>query len=235
MKRNQVRIILVILACALSFVILCRCGDTEVNIEDMAQEYLSQQYTAEFTITKAWRMTTNRSPIPSLFRSHYWKLDVVSSRFPDDTFQVYYAKDHVTGRWSWSDDYYTLLLHEEAQAYFSNIIEKYFEKGYLVDFSWGVAPWPNGTGEETSFQEWLEAGGHISGIDIYLKETELSDQVCRLLAKDILGASSSIATVDFFSMDSEGFDQATNQNVKEIWNENESCQLGLVSYIQGAV
>ena len=64
----------------------------------------------------------------------------------------------------------------------------------------------NSTDEETSFQEWLEAGGDISEIRIFFKEAELSEQICWLTAKEIFRASPYISVVSFHIMDSEGFE-----------------------------
>ncbi len=178
------------------------------EVQQKAYEYLASRYSGEFTIINRWCMPANNSPIPNIIPSYYYELEVVSDQFPEETFQLYYRKNHNSFGWSWSDNYYTLLLREEMQEYFSEIIEKYFETDYIFDCVWGATIWPDGTEEGTSLQEWLEAGGHITDIRIYLREITLVDEICKPLAEEILNTAHSIGSVTFYNMDGEVFDQA---------------------------
>lgn len=211
---------------------VCRCEDTEMDVENLAQQYLSGHYSAEFTITNIWRIPTEKSPIPSILSSYFWQLDVASNQFPGETFCLYYKKDFDTGKWSWSDNYYTLLLYDEAQKYFSRIVEEYFETDYLIDFIWGARPWPNGTGEGTSFADWLESGGRIVSVNVYLREEQISNEICRPLAEKILYMGPFIGKVVINSFASDGFDQASNRTISEIWNEKSIWHLGHLYYLQ---
>ena len=56
----------------------------------------------------------------------------------------------------------------------------------MIDIIWGISPWPDGTGEETSFEEWLNAGGRIIGLYIYLNGNTLLDDECRPIAVNLL-------------------------------------------------
>lgn len=210
--------------------LLCSCGAG--GIEGKAYEYLASRYSGEFTIMNVWRLPSGGSPIPSILPSYHYELEVVSDQFPEKSFSLYYRKDLDTGKWFWSDNYYTLLLHEEAQKYFSEIIEKYFEAEYIFDCIWGATTWPDGTGEETSLQEWLDAGGHITDIRIYFREMTLVDEICQPLAKEILDTAHFISSVTFYNIDGEGFDQASDQDIKEIWNEKSEWCLERCSYTQ---
>ena len=71
-------------------VLMLLLGDCVGGIEWKAQQYLSNQYSGEFTIISSERMVNERGPIPVLVSSYYWKLTVKSTQFPSETFSVYY-------------------------------------------------------------------------------------------------------------------------------------------------
>lgn len=230
---------LIPLALALFFVGLSRCGTTEMTIEamgieKMALQYLSEQYSAEFTIINWWREPREKSPIPipSIIPLYNFELEVISNQFPEDKFHLHYRKDLDTKKWEWSDDYYTLLLNAEAQEYFSEYLRPCLDTEYVIDIIWGISPWPDGTGEETSFEDWLNAGGRIIALYIYLNGNTPLDDECRPIAINLLQHNPTIGNIRFYGLTSEAFCQIDNKDVAEIWVDNEQSQLGRLSYHQ---
>ena len=230
---------LIPLALALFFVGLSRCGITEtaieaMGIEKMALQYLSEHYSAEFSITNWWREPREKSPIPipSIIPSYNFELEVISNQFPEDKFHLHYRKDLDTKKWEWSDDYYTLLLNAEAQEYFSEYLRPCLDTEYVIDIIWGISPWPDGTGEETSFEDWLNAGGRITGLYIYLNGSTPLDDECKPIAVNLLQDNPAIGNIKFYGLTSGAFCQAVNKDVAEIWDDNEQSQLGRLSYHQ---
>lgn len=230
---------LIPLALALFFVGLSRCGTTEMTIEamgieKMALQYLSEQYSAEFTIINWWREPREKSPIPipSIIPSYNFELEVISDQFPEDKFHLHYRKDLDTKKWEWSDDYYTILLNAEAQEYFSEYIKPCLDIEYVIDIIWGISSWPDGTGEETSFEDWLKAGGKILVVGIYFNGITPLDNDCKPIATKLLSDNPSVANVRFYGLTGEAFSQTVNKDIAEIWDDNEQSQLGRLSYHQ---
>lgn len=58
--------------------------------------------------------------------------------FAEDTFTIYYKYVEDTGEWEWTDNYYSLLLDNEAKRYFENMIS--LDTDYLVEVEWGYYP-----------------------------------------------------------------------------------------------
>lgn len=224
---------------ALFFVGLSRYGVTEtaieaMDIEKMALQYLSEQYSAEFSIVNWWREPREKSPIPipSITPSYNFTLEVISDQSPEDKFHLYYRKDPDTKKWEWSDDYYTLLLNAEAQEYFSEYLKPCLDTEYVIDIIWGISPWPDGMGEETSFEDWLNAGGRIIGLYIYLNGNAPLDDECKPIAVNLLQNNPTIGNIRFYGLTSDAFCQTANKDIAKIWDDNEQSQLGRLSYHQ---
>ncbi len=187
------KILLFVLTGLLLLSVLSGCGPeylTEEQVKEEALDYLSSQYSAEFTITAAEEKISGPSPIPS-FKSKptYWILTAASSQFPDETFTVVR-----TTSGTWHDNYYSLLLNDEAVAMVDGIIQDKMPVDYYIYVEWGLDDWPRETGEETTFQEWIEAGGMIQKIIVYLREYEPDDHISEILAEEI---HQEIPTVQF--------------------------------------
>ena len=109
---------------------LCSCGGSAEAIKREAYEYLASRYSAEFTIISAEREADGPGPLPDLNPSYHWVLTVMSDQFPDETFVMRRLRTNGK-KWCWLDDYFTLLLREEATNYFAEIIEPYLNTPYV--------------------------------------------------------------------------------------------------------
>ena len=224
------KILLLVLAGLLLLSVLSGCGPeylTEEQVKEEALDYLSSRYSAEFTVTAAEEKISGPSPIPS-FKSKptYWILTAASSQFPNETFTVTRSASG-----SWYDNYYSLLLNDEANQYFESIIS--FDMDYLVKVEWGYYLWPDGTDETTTFQEWLDAGGEIFSVDIYLNNIDPSETQCTPIAEYILSSCPNLYMVYFGGITMEGFEQAQREGLENIdWNEHNDWQLEHLIYFQ---
>ncbi len=127
-------------------VLMLLLGDCVGGIEWKAQQYLSNQYSGEFTIISSERMVNERGPIPVLVSSYYWKLTVKSTQFPSETFSVYYRKNN-DNQWYWSDNYYSVLFRDEVEKSCKDLVEEIFSTECIIESVWSISPWPNGTDE----------------------------------------------------------------------------------------
>ena len=183
---------------------LCSCGGSAEAIKREAYEYLASQYSAEFTIISAEREADGPGPLPDLNPSYHWVLTVMSDQFPDETFVM--RRLRTNGKnWCWLDDYFTLLLCEEATNYFSEMIQPHLDTPYVVKILWGTTTWPDGTGEGTSLHEWFQADGEISQIQVFLDDVIPTDDLCKAPAINILQTEPNIHYITFFRLSSNGF------------------------------
>lgn len=123
MEAQPHKILLLILTGLLLLSVLSGCGPkqlTEEQVKEETLDYLSGRYSAEFTVTAAEEKISGPSPIPS-FKSKptYWILTAASSQFPNETFTVTRS---VSGKWI--DNYYSLLLNDEAVVFLMNLFQK---------------------------------------------------------------------------------------------------------------
>ena len=122
------KILLLVFDGAALLSVLSGCGPeylTEEQVKEETLDYLSSQYSAEFTVTAAEEKVSGPSPIPS-FKSKptYWILTAASSQFPDETFTVTRS---VNG--DWIDNYYSLLLNDEAIDFFDKFVSESLDGG----------------------------------------------------------------------------------------------------------
>lgn len=204
MDTQNYKILLFILTGLLLLSVLSGCGPkqlTEKQVKGEVLDYFSSLYSAEFTITQPEEQVVGAGPIPS-FRSKptYWSLTAASSQFPDETFTVVR-----TTSGAWHDNYYSLLLNDEAAAMVNGIIQNKMPVDYYIYIAWGLDDWPRETGEETTFQEWIEAGGMIQKIIVYLREYEPDDCISEILAEEIHREIPTVQFVVFMGISEEGF------------------------------
>lgn len=200
---------MLVLAGLLLLSVLSGCGPeypTEEQVKEETLDYLSGRYSAEFTITAAEEKISGPSPIPS-FKSKptYWILTAASSQFPDETFTVVRT---ISG--AWHDNYYSLLLNDEAVAMVDGIIQDKMPVDYYIYVGWGLDDWPRETGEEATFQEWIEAGGMIQKIIVYLREYEPDNHISEILAEEIHQEIPTVQFVVFMGISEEGFTSLIN-------------------------
>lgn len=152
---------------------LCACqksAEENLSAEEVQQkayEYLASQYSAEFTIIDAHHEPGVVGPIPSFRSSFHWVLTVVSDRFPDDTFELRYGRYGKGKTWDWTDNYYALLFRDEPAAICEELAKEFFGVDCIAETPIFQEGWLDGTGENSSFQEWFQAGGRIAGIRIW--------------------------------------------------------------------
>ena len=215
--------------------LLCGCQESSVEnwsteeVQQLASEYLASRYSADFTILNCYTKANSPGPIPG--GGVHWELRVQSDQFPDEIFFVYYKKRE-NEDWHFSDSYCRLLLQQEAKSYFYNKCKSYFEEDFTVDFFWGEEVWPAGTGEESTIQEFLQAGGHIWGLCIYLKDVDPTDDNYKVAAMKILESEPSVQLIKIFGLTNDGYSAAIESGApKEIWNNHQEWRLGQAQYL----
>lgn len=203
----------------------------ESSIIQQAQEYLISRYTANFSILSADQVKNTVGPLPGIKSSYHWELIVESDKFPGDTFTVYFRKNE--DKWELSDNYCNLLLRDEAKAYFCALLQPLIEEDYFVDIFWGKEVWPKGISEGNSIEEWLEAGGNIWGLYIYLRDVAPVDTLCKPVALEIFRKTPSVQLVKFYGLTNNGFECAIEGvSVRDIWNNAPKNRLGSIQYLK---
>ena len=177
------------------------------SILRQAGAYLSSRYSANFSIKSMDRISNALGPIPSMVSSYHWELVVESDQFPNETFKMRYlkAKDQA---WYWLDNYFTLLLRKEAEIYFSGILQEHLHTAHMINIGWGTTTWPPGTQEGSTFHEWLQAGGKITTLQVFLDGVIPADDFCYSAAKRILELEPNVLDITFFGLSGEGFAKA---------------------------
>ena len=203
------KILLFILAGLILLSVLSGCGPeylTEEQVKEETLNYLSSRYSAQFTITQAEEQVVGAGLIPNFSsKPTYWSLTAASSQFPDETFTVVR-----TTSGAWHDNYYSLLLNDEAIAMVDGIIQDKMPVDYYIYVEWGLDDWPRETGEETTFQEWIKAGGMIQKIIVYLREYEPDDHISEILAEEIHQEIPTVQFVVFMGISEEGYTSLKN-------------------------
>lgn len=214
------KILLLVLTGLLLLFVLSGCGPeylTEEQVKEETLDYLSSQYSAEFTVTAAEEKISGPSPIPS-FKSKptYWILTAASSQFPDETFTVTRS---VNG--DWIDNYYSLLLNDEAIDFFDKFVSESLDGDYLIKIGWNIDGWPEGVSEGATFQEWAEAGGWIPSLKIYLCDTEPEEATCEPLAEKMRQNYPEMGSIIFWGITDEGFTYMREQPISTCTIPNE--------------
>ena len=190
---------------ALIFLVGCQTeGDEEMRqktIEQEALKYLGDRYSADFSILQVQENILGPAPVFSFRKKPtYWEILVESSQFPDETFTLVR-----TTNGSWRDNYYSLLLNDEAVMSVNNIVKDEISNDYYIYIEWGLDNWPRGTSEGSSFKEWIDANGTINKIIIYLRDCEPEDEWSKQLSGKIHENIPSAQFVVFLGLTDEGF------------------------------
>lgn len=214
------KILLLVLTGLLLLSVLSGCGPeylTEEQVKEEALGYLSSQYSAEFTVTAAEEKISGPSPIPS-FKSKptYWILTAASSQFPNETFTVMRSESG-----NWIDNYYSLLLNDEAVGFFDEFVSESLDADYIIKIGWTINGWPEGVSEGATFQEWAEVGGRIPLLAIYLCDTEPEEAVCEPLAEKMRHSYPEIGPITFYGVTNEGFTYMREQPISSCTIPNE--------------
>lgn len=220
MEAQPHKILLLILTGLLLLSVLSGCDPkqlTEEQVKEETLDYLSGRYSAEFTVTAAEEKISGPSPIPS-FKSKptYWILTAASSQLPNETFTVTRS---VSGKWI--DNYYSLLLNDEAVVFFDEFVSEGLDTDYLIKIGWTIDGWPEGVTEGATFQEWAEAGGRIPLLEIFLCDTEPEEAVCEPLAEKMRQNYPEMGSIIFWGITNEGFTYMREQPISTCTIPNE--------------
>lgn len=121
--------------------------------------------------------------------------------------------------WCWLDNYFTLLLQEEAINYFSEMLQEHLDIPFMIKICWGTTTWPADTQEGASIYEWLQAGGKITTLQVFLDDTIPTDDLCYTAAKEILQTEPNVQDITFFGLSSKGFSDVisgSNENMSQL-------------------
>lgn len=201
------------------------------GIESKALKYLTNQYSGKFTIINSERIANETGPIPVLIPSYHWKLTVKSDRFSDETFFVYYRKDE-DSQWYWSDNYYSILFQDEVERICKELVEKTFATNCIIESVWGISPWPDGTGENSTIQDWMDAGGKITRLTIWFQDFLPDDDVCVDFSDALSTKLPNIHAILFMGLTSDGYQAAIEQreNIVSVWDSHPDWRIGQIRY-----
>jgi len=196
---------------------LCAChkntGDnlSAEEVQQRAYEYLASQYSAEFTITSTECKTNNIGPLPALHKSYHWELTVVSDRFPDDTFELRYGRYGKGKTWRWTDNYYALLFRDEPAAICTEFAKEFFGVDCIAEAPVFQEGWLDGTGENSTLQEWFQAGGRIVEIRIWFCSF-LPDEDAFIIFSDALAEKLPVdVSIRCWGLTAEGYQAVSEQ------------------------
>lgn len=198
-------------------------------------EYLSSRYQDEFNITGISWLSRGGSPVPTLEtfqRGRTLVIAVESDRFPGEVFEVRYERDErKNSTRGLSDNYYTLLLREDAQEYFAGYLNPYLDDvEYFIKIFWSVTGWPEGIGADSTIREWLEAGGKLYGVRIYLKAFVPTDELCKSPAMEILQQNPTVDDVTFIGVTPEGYEYRIKNGNDNLHQWPDEWLLGTLQY-----
>lgn len=231
--------LLFVISIMLLFLVGCQIeGDRELEqnrVESRAVNYLEDRYSASFSILNSEKKITSPGPIPQiniLRKNYHWEFTVESSHFPGQTFNVYYKKNEETNKWEWSDNYYQLILDEDAKKYFNKMFSDYLDDDYIINIDWGNFSCQFNIDENTTIEKWLEAGGEIMFVEIYLNNVTPEDSEYRPIAELMLEKVPNVKIVAIYGMIDKAFENARLTSLEAAWNENSEWELGHLLYFQ---
>lgn len=223
------------LAAAAGALVLLLCTRGMGGIEGKARKYLAGRYSGEFTITGSERIANQTGPLPVLRPTYHWKLTAESSRFPGETFSVYYRQNEAN-RWDWSDDYYSVLFRGEVEAACKELVAEFWGVDCILESVFGRLPWPDGTDENSTVREWMEAGGKLSRLEVWLCGFLPDDESCAAFSDALTAKLPNISCIGFHGLTPEGYQAAAEggQDYVSLWNEHPDWRIGHAFYYSGS-
>ena len=210
---------------------LCSCAG---GIEGKAQQYLSSRYSGEFTIISAEREPDIVGPIPPFHSSYHWVLTVVSDRFPDDTFELRYGRYRSGDRktWHWTDNYYALLFRDEPAAICTEFAEEFFGVDCIAKAPIFQEGWLDGVGENSTFQEWTQAGGRITDVTIWLCDFLPEDDEFIAFADALTEKLPIVGFIKCRGLTLEGYQAVAEQQdiLNTIWKDHREWITGRIDF-----
>lgn len=200
------------------------------EVQQQALEYLTSRYSAEFTVLRCDTKANSPGPIPG--GGSHWELIVKSDQFPEDNFSVYHGREKdENGAWYWTDNYYSLLFRNEANSKIKASAEQFFGVDCLIESLWGINAWPENIGENSTFKDWLNAGGKCPAFVIYLEGTAPEEALCQRFADSLLTEYPTIKFISFYGMTTDAFDEVSANGgiLTDLWNDHPEWRIGQIS------
>ena len=204
------------------------------EVLQQALEYLASRYSAEFTIISAKHEPDSVGPIPSFRSSFHWVLAVASDCFPDDPFELRYGLygkgDEKT--WHWTDNYYALLFRDESAAICTEVAKEFFGADCIVKAPVFQDGWPDGIGENSTLQEWVQAGGRINDVTIWFRVFLPEDDAFIAFSNVLAEKLPIVGFIKCRGLTSEGYQAISEQQnvLNTIWNEHQEWIIGRIDY-----
>lgn len=210
---------------------LCSCG-MGGGIEGKALKYLASRYSGEFTIISAERESDANGPLPVFYSTSHWVLTVVSDRFPDDTFELRYGRYGKGETWDWTDNYYTLLFRGEPAAICEELAKEFFGADCIAKAPVFQEGWPDGVGENSTLQEWIQAGGSIMDVTIWFCDFLPNDDEFIAFADALAEKLPINISIKCRGLTAEGYQAISEQQdiLNTIWNEHRDWISGRIDY-----
>ena len=220
-----------ILSAALAGALALLCSCSAGGVQGKAYQYLASQYNGEFTIIDVERVANETGPLPVFVPSYHWKLTIASEQFPEETFFVYYRKNN-DKQWYWSDNYYSVLFRAEAEKACKELAAEMFSAECIIESVWGISPWPDGTNENSTIQEWMDAGGRITRLTIWFCDFLPDDNACIAFSNALSATLPNIYAMLFMGLTSEGYQAAVEQqeNIVSVWDTHPDWRIGQIRY-----
>ena len=202
------------------------------EVQQKAYEYLASQYSAEFAITSTECKTNNIGPLPALHKSYHWELTVVSDRFPDDTFELRYGRYGKGKAWDWTDNYYALLFRDESAAICTAFAKEFFGVDCIAEAPVFQEGWLDGTGENSTLQEWIQAGGRITDVTIWFCDFLPDEDVFTVFSDALAEKLPIVVSIKCRGLTAEGYQAVSEQRdiLNTIWNEHRDWISGRIDY-----
>ena len=161
-------------------------------------------------------------------------LTVVSDRFPDDTFELRYGR-YGSGdgkAWHWRDNYYALLFRDEPAAICTEFAEEFFGVDCIAKAPIFQEGWLDGVGENSTFQEWTQAGGRITDVTIWFCDFLPDDDEFIAFADALTEKLPIVSFVKCRGLTSEGYKEVSEQRdiPGTIWNEHREWIIGRIDF-----
>lgn len=197
-------------------------------IRRRALQYLSGRYSGTFTILSAERRPDSAGPLPVFYSTFHWVLKAASQRFPDDTFTLrYFPKQR-----RWVDNYYTLLFRDEAAAIGAALTKEFFGRDCIAEASVRQTGWPDGIGDGSTLEEWLNAGGCVGKVILWFCDFLPEEESCAAFSAALADKLPNTAVFDFMALSAEGFRQAGRQrkDIFSLWDQHPDWRIGEIRY-----
>ncbi len=118
---------------------------------------------------------------------------------------LFFYRKNEDKEWYWSDNYYSVLFRDEVEGIGKELVEEMFASECIIESVWGISPWPDGTDDSSTIQEWMDAGGKINRLTIWFCDFLPDDDACAAFSNALANELPNIYSVLFmgFRMDTK--------------------------------